>query len=345
MTSSPIYNVADAGILGDGVTDVTTALQDYIDSLAALGAPNNGGELYLPAGVYLTSGLILPSFIAMTGPTFGSGAVLRMAPGVTGDIITIPPGAQFWKVSNVTLDGNSPNKSAGNGLTVAAALGGGSADVTTRAIPPSARYKFGAIENVIAADCAINGFNILASYAIWGSHLFAQGCGNQGFSTIGFDSVYSGLYASGNGKIGIAVLGSNNKVTGAKSIFNGCPGLGTIAGYLVSGYRNTLVACEAQDNYGDGFHDQGIDNQFVACMSDSNGYAPNNTNASSKTASGFVLGGAGGVFSACKITSYRGKLSDGNYATEYPYSEVAGKHQDIIGITGNMTNSGPLLAP
>lgn len=62
-------DISKKNILGDGVTDYTIALQNIIDMLSQ----NGGGELYFPAGRYLTGSLYIKSNITIN---LGSGAVL-----------------------------------------------------------------------------------------------------------------------------------------------------------------------------------------------------------------------------------------------------------------------------
>src|SRR5690349_20646493 len=58
------YSVADFGVTGDGVTDVTSQFQTLLNQLAALG----GGTLFVPEGHYVIRGnLLLPKGITLRG--------------------------------------------------------------------------------------------------------------------------------------------------------------------------------------------------------------------------------------------------------------------------------------
>jgi hypothetical protein len=58
------YRAPDFGIVGDGVTDVTTAIQTAMNSISALG----GGTLFLPSGNYKVSGnLTIPGGVCLRG--------------------------------------------------------------------------------------------------------------------------------------------------------------------------------------------------------------------------------------------------------------------------------------
>ncbi len=70
------HSVADFGITGDGVTDVTQQFQDLLNQLGALG----GGTLFVPEGKYVIKGnLLLPKGITLRGewkkPTKGEALV------------------------------------------------------------------------------------------------------------------------------------------------------------------------------------------------------------------------------------------------------------------------------
>jgi hypothetical protein len=104
------------------------------------------------------------------------------------------------------------------------------------------------------------------------------------------------------------------------------------------------MAVQTEDNYTNGFVDNGVDNSFIACTSDSNGYVQNNTNASSRVASGFVIKGSGGVYVGDKVTSYRGRLPDGNFTTEWPYT-VKKSRVGTLDITYDSTNNVPAVEP
>jgi uncharacterized protein YjdB len=58
------YSVADFGITGDGITDVTQQFQDLLNQLGTLG----GGTLFVPEGLYVIKGnLLLPKGITLRG--------------------------------------------------------------------------------------------------------------------------------------------------------------------------------------------------------------------------------------------------------------------------------------
>src|SRR5271170_287439 len=66
-------NVRDFGATGDGVTKDTAAIQRAIDRCAVLG----GGEVFVPAGNYLTGAIVLRSYTLLC---LDKNAVLQGSP-------------------------------------------------------------------------------------------------------------------------------------------------------------------------------------------------------------------------------------------------------------------------
>ena len=62
--------------------------------------------------------------------------------------------------------------------------------------------------------------------------------------------------------------------------------------------------------------------------------------ASSRVASGFVIASSGSVYIGDIVTSYRGRLPDGNFTTEWPYSLESHGHGKID-ISYDNTNKPP----
>jgi hypothetical protein len=170
-------------------------------------------------------------------------------------------------------------------------------------------------------------------------NFYAFDNGVYGLYTKGTNSGFSNFQIERNGTAGIHVEGANDRFTSGEVIWNGAT-VNTEAGVYVSGARNIIMAVETEDNYTSGFVDSGVDNEFIGCVSDSNGYVRNNTSASSRTASGFIINGTGGVYVGDKITSYRGRLPGGNFTTEWPYT-VGNRHQATLDISYDSTNKAP----
>jgi hypothetical protein len=169
------------------------------------------------------------------------------------------------------------------------------------------------------SHCSVDGIHIKAfNYMLFFDNFYSFDNGVYGIYAEGTNSGFSNFEIERNGTAGIHVDGANDRFTSGEVIWNGST-ISSEAGMYVSGFRNIITAVETENNYTSGFSDSGNDNEFIGCVSDSNGYVQRNTSASSRSASGFVLKGTGGVYVGDKVTSYRGRLPDGNFTTEWPY--------------------------
>lgn len=97
----PVVNARDFGAAGDGTNDDTAALQQAI--LAA----SNGGTLFIPAGVYSTSKLLLPSDTTVCGE--GDSSILKLRAGTLDALLTNQDwtnGNRHIILRNLRLEGN-----------------------------------------------------------------------------------------------------------------------------------------------------------------------------------------------------------------------------------------------
>jgi hypothetical protein len=174
------------------------------------------------------------------------------------------------------------------------------------------------------------------------SSIYVFNAGRYGLYTAGTNSGFSNFQIERSAASGIRVDGSNNRFTSGEVIWNGAvhPSEAAVS---VFGSRNTLTAIQTEDNYAAGFLDRGSHNTFLGCLSDSNGYEPRNPAASSHTAAGFLIEGTGGVYLGDQVTSYRGRLPDGSYATEWPY-KLSSPPESEIDIRYDSTNQPPIPA-
>ncbi len=63
----PVVSVMSFGATGNGVTDDTAAINSAMTACTSSAAPFNGCILYFPAGIYITTGLSMQSFVNMKG--------------------------------------------------------------------------------------------------------------------------------------------------------------------------------------------------------------------------------------------------------------------------------------
>jgi len=104
----------DYGAAGDGATDDTAAIQAAINAAAALGtdpaapgtgAHNRGDTVYLAAGTYMVSQLVLQNHTRLMGA--GHGAVIKSIPAnPNAALIVKAPAARACQVLNLRIDGN-----------------------------------------------------------------------------------------------------------------------------------------------------------------------------------------------------------------------------------------------
>ncbi len=98
----PLANARTSGVLGDGKTDDTKALQKAIDALPS------GGVLYLPAGVYPVSApVLLRSGVHLVGAGMEKSIVRRVGDRtLSGAAISNVEGAHDIGLFELTVDGN-----------------------------------------------------------------------------------------------------------------------------------------------------------------------------------------------------------------------------------------------
>jgi hypothetical protein len=338
----PVISVQNYGARGDGATDDTGSINSAMAACVEKTRPNNGCVLYFPAGVYITTGLILKSFVNMKGDGWGT-SVIQLKPHTDSDVLTVPADAFNFSVYGLTLDGNSARGGTGNCFSTAATpTGPGEWNTANKRTAAINSLKLGHIEEVMFSNCSKDGIHINAyNYMLMFDNFYVFHSGVYGVYTEGTNSGFTNFQIERNGTAGIHIANANNRFTSGEVIWNGAT-VNTESAVYVSGGRNILTAVEAEDNYSSGFFDNGNDDEFIGCVSDSNGYVPKNPSESSRTASGFIVSGTGGVYVGDKVTSYRGRLPDGNFTTEWPYT-IENPNQSRFDISYDSTNQSPAL--
>ncbi|MGF7180077.1 glycosyl hydrolase family 28-related protein [Tunturiibacter psychrotolerans] len=343
-TSAPgglsTISVANYGARGDGSADDTAAINSAMSACVARALPHNGCVLYFPAGVYITTGLTLRSYVNIKGDGWGA-SVLLLKPHTAANVLTVPVDAFNFSITGLTLDGNSENGGSGNCFFVApTSKEPAEWNTANKQTAPVNAQKWGHVEEVMFSHCSVDGIHINAfNYMLFFDNFYVFDNGVYGIYTEGTNSGFTNFQIERNGTAGIHLAGSNDRFTSGEVIWNGGT-VGTEAAVYVSGARNIITAVETEDSYTNGFFDKGNDNVFMGCVSDSNGYAPKNVDASSRVASGFVIAGSGGVYIGDKVTSYRSRLPDGNFTTEWPY-RLENRDNGKIDITYDSTNKPP----
>jgi hypothetical protein len=276
----------------------------------------------------------------MKGDGWGT-SVIQLKANTASDVVTVPADTFNFSIIGLTLDGNSARGGRGNCLAIAKTSTGpaewNTANKQTVSINAS---KWGHVEEVMFSNCSRDGIHINEyNYMLFFDNFYVFNNGVYGVYTQGTNSGFSNFQIERNGAAGIRVANANNRFTSGEVIWNGATANSEAAVY-VSGARNIIIAVQAEDNYTSGFFDNGSNDEFIGCVSDSNGYVSRNPQASSRAASGFIAGGTGGIFIGDKVTSYRGPLPDGNFATEWPYT-IKNANQSRIDISYDSTNQLP----
>jgi hypothetical protein len=334
---SAVISVQSYGATGNGATDDTAAIQSAIAACAGKPAPYNGCTLYFPAGVYMTTGLKLKSFVHIKGDGWGA-SVIQLMPNTAADVLSVPADTFNFSIYGLTLDGNSAKGGRGNCFTTASTPASPTEwNTANKQTAPVNAQKFGHIEEAMFSNCSGDGIHINPyNYMLFFDNFYAFNNGVYGIYTGGTNGGFTNFQIERNGTAGIHVANANNRFTSGEVIWNGAS-VNTEAAVYVSGARNIITAVEAEDNYTSGFSDSGVNNTFIGCLSDTNGYVQKNPSASSRRASGFVIAGTGGTYVGDKVTSYRGRLPDGNFATEWPYT-IDNPNQATLDISSDSTN-------
>jgi len=340
--SPSVLSVLAYGAKGDGRTDDTAAINSAMSACTTRDIPYNGCTLYFPAGIYVTTGLTMRSYMNLKGDGWGT-SVIRLKERTASDVLTVPIDAFNFSIKDLTLDGNSARGGSGNCLSVApTAMQPAEWNSANKRTAPVNVQKWGHIDEVMFTHCSADGIHIKQfNYMLFFDNFYVFDNGIYGLYTTGTNSGFSNFEIERNGTAGIHVDGANDRFISGEVIWNGSKANGE-AGVYVTGYRNIIMAVQSEDNYTNGFVDNGVDNSFVACTSDSNGYVQDNASASSRDASGFVISGSGGVYVGDKVTSYRGRLPDGNFTTEWPYT-IKNPQVAKLDITYDSTNHAPAV--
>ena len=270
-----IVNATHEGIVGDGVTDDTEALQTLIDKLYN----ENGGTIILEKNNYLISTINLKSKVNILG-NFKGNTCIHQTVTATNHMIIINEYCTNNEIAYLSLIGNQENIVNNDGINIVQvdlsqvsnnhnALDNAN---TNHSLTEQVSYKYLNIHDCFIGYMTNNGITINANnYAINVNNCYFSFNKNNGIYDTSTDNFYSNLQVERNGAYGIYINSSNNKYVNIKTIWNGNRNPNAY-GLYVKGSRNNLTNLEAQDNFCNGIGTQGYQNTFNSCVSDCNGY-------------------------------------------------------------------------
>lgn len=290
------------GAKGDGVHDDTRAIQSAIDSLVTIG----GGTIRLGSGTYLITTLRIGPKVSLVGN--GNGAtVIKQKKNYKGDCLIVKDNAAALKIADLTIVGE--NENSGVFFEKSGGLDENHPYLYKKScgVEKSQGYKWITIDNICIYHFGTGlhiepaGFNINICNSTF-SH------NGEGVVMSCTDSSLYNCYVTNNKRTGLTIDGSNNKISNVKSIFNCTNGGMNHAAIVVNGYRCQLMNCETQDNYGKGFIVNGAYNEFVNCISNTDGYGNKGMRYdATKRACGFQINGLYNAFCNCVVTNYNEK--------------------------------------
>jgi hypothetical protein len=173
-------NVKNHGVIGDGITDDTNAIQYVLD---------NYNDVYFPNGVYLVKKLYYNSFQIMTGQSRGGVVIKLIGPVVSEHQQVLTP--KNWKttltedvtIQTLTINGNR------DGIDWSGISGDGAAHgISIWGVQNTT------IQNVTIQNCWTDGIYVHATHSSAGNqynaediiidNVLVENCGRQGISVI-----------------------------------------------------------------------------------------------------------------------------------------------------------------
>lgn len=127
LTPIDYYNVKKYGVIGDGVTDDTAAIQAL---LTTVGASTKGGVIYFPSGTYLiSSALAIPATgvgaVSIRGNGIGNTIIKRKSTYTSGDLLYITTSIvlsplNYFSVQDITFQNTGATVTSGAAIHITA---------------------------------------------------------------------------------------------------------------------------------------------------------------------------------------------------------------------------------
>jgi len=246
----------------DGTTvfdgTASEALQYAIDAGTETGS---GTVIRVAPGSYeLEQSVVLASATHLAGS--GVGTTLRAGAGLDADLLTVPTGAAHVSISDLRLVGNRSNNERGDCVAVQGGtwriviehvvVRDGAANGIRFDGGPDGEYSYEPmLFDIDVAHCAGDGFVVGYTGDLFGANLYAEACGNYGFTLADAAGtlVHPHAYDS-RGEVGIRLLPAAKDITllGAHSERNRRHGI-LIKGERIA-VRQGFIANNSRDSPG-----------------------------------------------------------------------------------------------
>ena len=272
----------DHGARGTGEGDDRAALQDAIDAAAAEGAGRvRGGVVHVGPGLYPLGGsLELRTGVTLQGA--GPATVLQLRSGVDAPALVVEANVDgtpvaYAAIRNLTLDGSTGSQTKGrHGIAIRSNSSGSQT-------PYTGSDSFPLVADVLVAYFGGHGIAVGVDPEGGAADVRGARCLNvivfecakaatdgdrSGFYLGGTDGALVACEAAACGGPGYDVVRANNRLEGCKGYFNQTE-------FRITGERNQLIGCQAQDGFGDGFlvgqaGGDLSDASLVGCQADTN---------------------------------------------------------------------------
>lgn len=263
-----ILYAADYGATMDGSTNDTTAIQNCINAVAALG----GGIAQLSAGTASVTGLTLKSNVWLRGMGWNTTTLyLRNSSNthVVKNYVSadgVEANAQRVRLSDVYIDGNkSNNASGGHGVFLSCF------PLSTKATNDVWFDPHNLVHNVYVANCKQSGVWAEGRSEMKFYGVVSNRCDQYGFRCP-YDSFLTNCTASYAGLTGFYCIETNCMMTACKAFLCGQITAGSGHGFRIyNTVASGCVDCIAQDNLANGFVLESLYGGWLTgCSADSN---------------------------------------------------------------------------
>jgi hypothetical protein len=255
---------------GDGVTDDTAAIQQAIND-AAITANTYGLNVLIPKGLYIVSGLTVPSYVTLMGE--GKLSVLKHKANSTAALIRLASNtSQMVNLLNFSVNGNKANQvNAVRGIEIINTLDAVAIKAESKIAEHDARHY---IENIHILETKGDGFLIEGRGESQIKSITTQRCDGIGIVIDAQDNIYTDLSAGDSGLQGVYIKSkaTNTRMSTSKAWFSGRLNNSIGNGFMIECKRVTIANCESQDNakHGFVFASKGITGS--ALIADANGW-------------------------------------------------------------------------